>query len=169
MKKSELHLRGKESYSRLLRWRKIRSDLCFEILMSGKSEGKAHYHTQRNPSEGSGSSLAEEMTGTWIKATEVRMKRSWVQEKLWSGMIGLVTITEDRAGNKSSVGEEQTVTAELECGLPESEQDKACIFLFFKDLICKKCPTHFSVRWFIYLSGLLVHTLLYCLHLFDRV
>lgn len=84
-------------------------------------------------------------------------------------MIGLVTITEDRAGNKSSVGEEQTVTAELECGLPESEQDKACIFLFFKDLICKKCPTHFSVRWFIYLSGLLVHTLLYCLHLFDRV
>lgn len=110
VRRCELYLIGKKGYSRFLRWRMTRSDLCFEIVTSGNCEGKIHNQTQRDPLEGSGSSLAEAMRGTCIKAAEVQMKRGWAQKKFRSGMMGLAPslnnwTAEDREGVKSYPGQ----------------------------------------------------------------
>lgn len=76
----EVYLTGKESHPRLFRWKMTWPDVCFEMITSGNFKEKIRDWSQSDALERSGSSLAEEVRGTWIHASEVRMKRA--EEKL---------------------------------------------------------------------------------------
>lgn len=78
VRRCEFYFIGKKGYLRFLRWRMIRLDLCFEIVILGNCEGKIYNQIQRDLLEGFGSSLVEAMRGICIKVVEVQMKRGWV-------------------------------------------------------------------------------------------
>ena len=137
VRRCQFYLTGKESCSRFLRWRMTCSHLCFKIPISGDCGRKIHDGSGRDPSQGSGNGVAEEMRRTWIKAGEVRMKRGWAQEKFRSGRIRLVTNYWGQGGTKSYCEQEYQGLLSWDMDHRSQSKMKVLIFFFFQGVFCK--------------------------------